>query len=189
MTNHDFRESSVDDAIDSAVREIMQLDPRPGLRRRVLSQLDAPAASRSWLPRLVLPIGALACIALTMLVLNRGVQPTPPTPSVSAPATSRIPPSVPPAPAPSVTASAPSPVAEAAPAKVGAKPRRASTPAPGESIFGPRGRVSAASVKPANGSGAAPVLPEFAGTLPALVLPPLVIQPLNLDALPGRRIR
>jgi len=187
MTNHDFRESSVDDAIDSAVREIMQLDPRPGLRRRVLSQLDAPAAERSWLPRLILPIGALTCIALTVLVLTRGVQPTPPAPPVATPPTSQIPPSAPASPAPSVTASAPSPLPEPAPTTLSAKPRGAATPVSGESIFGPRsGRVSAASVKPAEASGAAPVLPEFAGTLPALVLPPLVIQPLNLDALPGR---
>jgi len=36
---NDAREARLDRAIDRAVREIMQIDPPPGLRRRVLAQL------------------------------------------------------------------------------------------------------------------------------------------------------
>jgi len=179
MTDHDFHKSSIDDAIDNAVRDLVQLDPRPGLRRRVLSQLDAPSVSRSWLPRVVVPLGALASIVIVLMVLNRQPHSTPlapPAPAASASAVS-------PAPAtsalqPSVSASAPVAAAEAAKPASRSRPSHDSVPARSEAIFGRRGdRVSAASVKPG------------IEALPPLVLPPLIIEPLNLDALPGRRIR
>jgi hypothetical protein len=177
MSNHDFHKSSLDDAIDEAVRDIMQVDPRPGLRRRVLSQLDAPAASRSWVPRVLVPFGVLATIVLAILFLDREspIQPTDPAataasapaPTVSAPAVTAA-----------TTPTPPSAVAAPPSVSANARPRapRAAAPiaAPSESIFGPRrDRVSAAGVKPE-------------GALPPLVLPALNIQPLNLDALPGR---
>lgn len=74
------REARIDRAIDRAVREMMQVDPPPGLRRRVLARLDRPAKRRGQL----LPQFALAAVALAVLALSltqvwyRGEPPTPP---------------------------------------------------------------------------------------------------------------
>jgi hypothetical protein len=43
---NDAREARLDRAIDRAVREIMQIDPPPGLRRRVLARLKEPREHR-----------------------------------------------------------------------------------------------------------------------------------------------
>ena len=43
------REARVDRAIDRAVREMMQVDPPPGLRRRVLARLNDSTERRSYL--------------------------------------------------------------------------------------------------------------------------------------------
>src|SRR5438045_3949842 len=113
MSNHDFHKSSLDDAIDSAVRDLVQLDPSPGLRRRVLSQLDAPASFRAWLPRVVVPLGALASVVIVLLVLNRQPHSTPlapPAPAAAATAASSAPATS--ASQPSVSASAPATVAQ-----------------------------------------------------------------------------
>jgi hypothetical protein len=58
-------ESPLDRAIDRAVREMMHVDPPPGLRRRVLSRLE-PSATRH---PLFLPRYAFATAALAMLIL------------------------------------------------------------------------------------------------------------------------
>ena len=58
-------ESPLDRAIDRAVREMMHVDPPPGLRRRVLSRLEPSAARRP----LFLPRYAFATAALAMLIL------------------------------------------------------------------------------------------------------------------------
>jgi len=187
MSNHDFQEPSLDDAIDSAVRDIMRLDPRAGLRRRVLSQLDAPAAFRSRMSRLLVPFGVLAGIALALLVvLRQPMQPTNRT-STSAPAPAAA------APTPPVAmATAPAPPSSVAAPSSGSTKVRPRAPRPpiaasSETIFGPRrDRVSAAGVTPPVDSPEALVVLEPAGALPPLVLPALIIQPLNLDALPGR---
>ncbi len=74
------REARIDRAIDRAVREMMQVDPPPGLRRRVLARLDRPAKRRSQL----LPQFASAAVALAVLVVSltqmwyRAERPTPP---------------------------------------------------------------------------------------------------------------
>ena len=46
---NDAREARLDRAIDRAVREIMQIDPPPGLRRRVLARLTEPRERRRYL--------------------------------------------------------------------------------------------------------------------------------------------
>jgi hypothetical protein len=74
------REARIDRAIDRAVREMMQVDPPPGLRRRVLARLDQPGQRR----RHLLPRFAFATAALVVVLLSatelwyRSDAPTPP---------------------------------------------------------------------------------------------------------------
>lgn len=185
MSNQRFHKSSLDDAIDNAVREIIQIDPRPGLRRRVLSQLDAPAESRSWIPRLLLPLGGLACIALAILTLTPE---RPPVPAAAVPtATAAAAPVAGPPASPDRAASSVAPPGPSASASTTPRVSRRSRPRVNPTIFGPRGdRVSAASVRPGTELPGSAVSSERTGGLPPLVLPALIIEPLNLAALPGR---
>ena len=78
--------SPIDQAIDRAVRKMMQVDPPAGLRRRVMSRIEAPPSTRRFVG--FLPAYAVAA-ALAIVVLgvvatrNRHVTPSP----VNAPAT------------------------------------------------------------------------------------------------------
>ncbi len=64
-------ESPLDRAIDRAVREMMHVDPPPGLRRRVLSRLEAPVARRPlFLPRYVFATAALAILIVAAMFLR-----------------------------------------------------------------------------------------------------------------------
>ena len=65
-------ESRLDRAIDRAVREMMHVDPPPGLRRRVLSRLEPAVARRPlFLPRYVFATAALAILIVTAIVFMR----------------------------------------------------------------------------------------------------------------------
>ena len=89
------REDRLDRAIDRAVREMMHVDPRPGMRLRVLARLNAPAERRSWMvPRPVFAVAALAILIVSYIALNnrpvtigdpvagsRAATSTPPTPA------------------------------------------------------------------------------------------------------------
>jgi hypothetical protein len=110
MTNQNFPRPLLDDAIDHAVRELVQTDPRPGLRRRVLDRITAPPARLAWFPKLLIPASAFAAIALA-IVLMRPEPPAPETQVVTTtpPATSTA------APKPAVT---PAPDAPQAPTRV-----------------------------------------------------------------------
>src|SRR6476646_9244502 len=74
------REARIDRAIDRAVREMMQVDPPPGLRRRVLARLDAPERRNYFLPRYAVAVMALVLfIAASISMLRDRVEPpTPP---------------------------------------------------------------------------------------------------------------
>lgn len=190
MTDHDFQQRSLrslDDTINDAVRGLMHVDPRPGLRRRVLSTLDAPVRQRTglpWMPWLLAPAGALAALLLAVALLDN------PTPTPS-PVTTAITPGLT---APSV-AVVPRPAETTArtPGTAEQPPRRAPlTTTTG--IFGQRSdRVSAASVRVRPSEERSPELsetasaPETAQGEPrgpsALVIPALDIQPLQLPAL------
>jgi hypothetical protein len=64
--------SRLDRAIDRAVRDLMQVDPRAGFRRRVLARLEpAPMRSSPMFFR-VAGAGALAVLVLAVLVLRYG---------------------------------------------------------------------------------------------------------------------
>jgi hypothetical protein len=80
------REARIDRAIDRAVREMMQVDPPPGLQRRVLARLNEPKERRTYL----LARYAFAAIGIVVLMMSitlltdRVEPPTPPKPPMVA---------------------------------------------------------------------------------------------------------
>lgn len=76
------REARIDRAIDRAVREMMQVDPPPGLRRRVLARLDEPGKRRGHLlPRFAFATATVVVVLLSATELwYRSDAPTPPGP-------------------------------------------------------------------------------------------------------------
>lgn len=189
MSDHDFQQRSMrsmDDAIDTAVRDMMHVDPRPGLRRRVLSKLDAPGRKGSWMPWLLAPTGALAAVVLAVALLDdRTASPGPVTTAMTSDAT--------------VPAGPPPPAAG-----IPARTREAPAQSPRDQaamtahIFGPRTtRVSAASVRLFSADEHPASMGEISSALsavqaeaeipPALVIHALEIQPLQLPALLPRR--
>lgn len=75
-----LNDARLDRAIDRAVRELMQIDPAPGLRRRVLSRLNAPVERRA-LPVMRYAFAATAAIVVTVVTLTlMPSQVEPPTP-------------------------------------------------------------------------------------------------------------
>ncbi len=79
------REARLDRAIDRAVREMMHVDPPPGLRRRVLSRITAPVERRPWLlPRYAIVAAVLVILVLSATLMRRGVRP--PVPAAAPPA-------------------------------------------------------------------------------------------------------
>ena len=135
------RRSRIDEAIDRAVRELTHHDPRPGMRRRVLAAIDAPARRSAAVARLTLAAAVLAALVLAVLILRKDAAPEP-TPVVATHTTppaaepsSALAPALAPAPAPApAPALAPASAPTAAPARA---PRR-------EAI--PKGRVVATSL-------------------------------------------
>lgn len=72
-------EKHLDDAIDRAVREMMNVDAGPAFRARVLARLDRPAPRRLTWPRLA-AIGAAAAALVLAVVLTRTSDPGEPAP-------------------------------------------------------------------------------------------------------------
>ena len=75
------RPSALDDAIDRAVRQMVQIDPPSGLRRRVLSRLTVPAAPVRARMRYVAAFATLGILVLAVGLLVR--QNTPVSTTVS----------------------------------------------------------------------------------------------------------
>ena len=66
-----LRGAEVEDAIDRAVRQMMQVDPRPGLGRRVQSRIAMPAGRRSLYSTPYMAVaGALAMLVLAVGLLR-----------------------------------------------------------------------------------------------------------------------
>jgi hypothetical protein len=178
----------LDRAIDRAVGELMQVDPRPGLRHRVAGRLDAPVRRTSWIVQAATAAVLVAVMVVSWMLL-RGPAAPPAAPSQTA-----VSPALAPATPPAQThASIPTPVTTE-PARVPA--RRPQTRL--EADFGPRrGRVAAANVdtaKPRGAAYAASPLPPggaVAPIAPIMILPievqPIVIAPLTFSAMPIRR--
>jgi hypothetical protein len=177
----------LDRAIDRAVGELMQVDPRPGLRHRVAGRLDAPVRRTSWIVQAA-TAAALVAVMVVSWMLLRGPAAPPAAPSQTA-----VSPALAPATPPAQThAPTPTPVTTE-PARTARRPQ-----ARGEADFGPRrGRVAAANVDTAKPRGAAyaasPLSPgvAVAPIAPIMILPievqPIVIAPLTFSAMPIRR--
>jgi hypothetical protein len=178
---NDAREARLDRAIDRAVREMMQLDPPPGLRRRVLSRLNAPS-ERQALPFMRYALAAAAVVAGVLVVpvtrlLEHVEPPTPPRP-----------PAIVVTGAPRVTADLRvAPIGEAPPsAAQGTQITRERIPMPRvTNVFGTRsGEASAATVRsnePARRTRPQSLAPL---TIVPLSARPIVIEPLVIPAPP-----
>ena len=193
----DRRDSPLDRAIDRAVREMMQVDPALGLRRRVLSRLESTPQRGSGAARYAWGTGILAMMAVVLMMLVRD-RPSEPLPAGPNPAqVSAVPAHVPPE-----TADLPIATPTAAPRR-GASPRvtREAIRMPQvENVFGaPSAAVSAAAainsepVRPASepatenmGVGVAPLVIVPLAPAP-LEMPAIVIQPLETAAPKGGR--
>jgi hypothetical protein len=191
MSNFD-RPGSLDGAIDDAVREMMQVDPRPGLRQRVAGSIGARPQHRASFRHGFAWAASFAVVAIVSALLFRSPEPSQP---VHPPQVAVAPPAVPASPQAGPQAVEARPTA---PPRV--PPRR--DPAP-ESIFGPRAnRVAAASVAPSvpvtpapAGADAIVDLPPIPGALPPITpigvapihVTPIAITPLSVSALSHRR--
>jgi hypothetical protein len=98
------RRSRLDDAIDRAVRDIVQHDPRPGLRRRVLGRMHPPRRRAALVTQLAFAGGALVLLVAAAVVLRPAPdQPPPPvTQSAASVAREAVPPAPPATPAPTL---------------------------------------------------------------------------------------
>lgn len=198
MSNHDTP-GRLDGAIDDAVREMMALDPKPGLRHRVVGAIQSRHASHGSVGRaggFRIGLGvaaALAVVVLGSLVLLRSPEPARSASVTQTVAVAAAPPVPPPA------GAQPAEPPPAAPVRTTRRP----DPAP-ESIFGPRAaRVTATSLPltvalpavtgtelegalaPQLSPGALAVIAPIA--LAPIRVAPLVIEPLTVNALPNRR--
>jgi len=181
------REARIDRAIDRAVREMMQVDPPPGLRRRVLARLDDSSKRRdSYLPRYVFAVVALlVVVALSASEMwLRSEAPLPP----KAPDISRLtaPPSRTPNP-PNALSGPPANMARSKPIQLPGPSIRSGEMTQQRirmphvrNVFGNRpGEVSATTV---NSGSREIVVPPL--TIVPLSARPIAIEPLALPALP-----
>src|SRR3954470_23398759 len=161
------REARMARAIDRAVREMVQIDPPPGLRRRVLSRLDESTVRRAYLsPRYGFAVLAIVILAVSFTVMRDRVEPpVPPKPPVFATM----------APAPAIRLE-------------GYIPGQSSRPITREPIRMPRvtnvfgnrrGEVSAATTETARRVIAAPPLTIVPLSARPIVIAPLVLPPLS----------
>jgi hypothetical protein len=189
----------IDRAIDRAVRAMVQIDPPAGLRRRVLSRLDAPLRA-PLVPRFAFAAAALAVLVLAVLVVRRGAPGDTTRTPVSNPAATQAsaPQAAPPAPAPGPEAghgNADAAVQPSSSPKPTTRPTLRGKPIempPVANIFGPpTGRVASATIAnvapptPAEDSPAPGSAP--AGGLAPLTIVPLDLPPLILAPLPSRK--
>ena len=79
-----LNDARLDRAIDRAVRELMQVDPAPGLRRRVLSRLNTPVERRAF-PAMRYAFAATAAVVVTVVSFTLMPGPVEPPPAPKAP--------------------------------------------------------------------------------------------------------
>lgn len=178
----------IDQAIDRAVRRMMHVDPPAGLRRRVMSRIEAPPPRRAiFLPTYAVAAAALAILVLAVVVTRDSrVAPAPVAPPSAVVAVQ-----TPPADKPVVRA--PGLDAPPAPARRIVTRRRTgfhSEPIPippVTDIFGTRtGEVAATADPAANAVWTAPPAPGLQDSIGTLA--PLVVRPLDLIPLETRPI-
>ena len=164
-------ERNIDDAIDRAVREIMDVEPSAGLRRRVLDRLEHPQSAWLTMPRLA---AAAALVAIVFAaVLFRAGAPEPTVPSTVA----RVDPK------PPVVETGPAP-RHSGPEVVDVPPV-SSTPREKSLIFPAPGTVAATSLAGDVNVAAEPLEPiapiMLGDAEPSGIAPkPIAIEPLNI---------
>jgi hypothetical protein len=205
MSMPEERRGRLDHAIDRAVREMVQVDPRPGLRHRVanrLAEVEPPGAGSlvtfAFARRYVVAAAAAALlITVAGLGLLRGPEPGPEVDVVESTSAVAAAPSLPPAPGSEPTTE---PVGAARAVRV-PPPATAPIPPARDGIFGERnGRIRAANIPAERADVAAdadrrvePSLPLVDGGIPPIEaitiepirLAPLTIRPLTLSAPAG----
>ena len=183
MSNGSFPRRTIEKAIDRAVRDMIQIDPRPGLRRRVLSRLKTSAGPQAlgsfgpWggRPWVLSAAAAVLVIAFALLFVRSDEKPreVAQTPAPSGPST-RSTPSIP------SPASIPPTRSDGVTARsriLPADQRQGRTESRSEAIFGPqRDRVTAATIDRAS-TPADHVSPLPLDDVPS-ALPPVTITPL-----------
>jgi hypothetical protein len=179
-------EREIDDAIDRAVREIMSVEPRAGLRGRVLAVLESGGAGRMSFPRLAGAAAALAVGILVFFIWSRP-SPDPVRPATMAgnePADAAAPPRAPsPVPA-GVPESLSGQTLEPAPSarRSGAPARPPRFPAPGKVTAANLGARPMADATLLGGT-AAPSAAAAVGGAPEIFIPTIQIQPLIIDTI------
>lgn len=175
----------IDDAIDRAVRDIMGLEPRAGLRGRVLERLERPRAGFFALPRLVAAAAVVAIAVTAFLVMRPAHERMAPPEIASTPAPVAVPDAAPVRePAPPATASA-----EPAPRRQVPRtaPQRPRTPEGVDIVeFPARGVVAAATL-----AGAMSPPGEGVDVVPMPLDPdaqPIAIQAIRIEPLAVNRI-
>ena len=172
----------MDRAIDRAVREMVQVDPALGLRRRVLSRLEGPRHG-SRVPRYAWGTAMVALAAVVLMVVRD--RPTEPVPA--GPISAQV--SAVPAPTPDRTTDLPTITSTPPAPRRGASPRvtREAIRMPRvANVFGaPSPAVSAAaasnseSVRPASEDASQ----NSPAAVPPLVIPPLMPAPIEMPAI------
>jgi hypothetical protein len=172
-------DSPLDLAIDRAVRDMMQVDPAPGLRRRVLSQLQRPSAQR---PQLALRFGWMAgavAIVLATLIYTSSRSTAPATVNPASSQATTVP-----QPAPDADVGIP-PVAIVAPTAPRVRPRgthEAIAMPRVANVFEPSRRAAAAAATTESGDIIWPTpaaVPPDSGALAPLVIAPLTAAPIE----------
>ena len=172
-------DTAIDRAIDRAVRDMMQIDPPPGLRRRVLSRLESPAARRTF----TLAPYAWAAAALMLVVIgiiavrDRTLAPAGPAATSQSVETAAAPTTAPQVRAPDPPPAAPTP--DGSTAKSGVTHEPIHMPRV-HNVFGPRSPAVTATDARADSRVAGPATGAL-DAVPALVIEPLL--PATLDTL------
>lgn len=181
------REARLDRAIDRAVREMMQVDPPPGLRRRVLARLDDSNKRRgSYLPRYALAIIAVfivVAVSATEMWLRTDAPLPPKAPDIArltAPPHTSNPPDALSGPPPNLARVGKPIELHDPPSRSGEMTKERIRMPRVTNVFGTRpGEVSAATLNPGSREIVLPTL-----TIVPLSARPIVIEPLVLPALP-----
>jgi hypothetical protein len=196
------RPSALDDAIDRAVRQMVQVDPPSGLRRRVLSRLAGrPAPSRMRMGYMA-AAATLCMLVLAVGLLLRGRAPvsTGVGPAPAQEAGKQLADISKPAERPTERGRVPDPEARpsrratSAPARARRAPHADLIPMPEiANVFGaPANTITGASVS-APESDARGALGESVAASPieirALTIPPLEIAPLGIPEIPAAKTR
>ncbi|MFL6281331.1 MAG: hypothetical protein ACJ731_14540 [Vicinamibacterales bacterium] len=157
------REARIDRAIDRAVREMVQIDPPPGLRRRVLSRLNGSTERRGYLWPARYAAAAIAVATLVIVITMMGARVDAPSPP-HAPALAML------APAPAIQVD---PYAPPEPSRSQITRERIRMPRV-TNVFGNRpGEVSAAAIDAATQNIVVPPLSIVPLSARPIVLPPL----------------